>query len=168
MTIYNREDPRTVLPQLEKLINSADERIVSLDKRIVSLEQSCSHVGDYKYHTPSSVSCLSGRYFQVAYLTLDKGLWLVDMHCAFPNTNTTGVRETRCTTATSGYNDVTTAPPALGNITIDRIAGGSFGQYTQAHFPVNVSETTTYRLIAVQTSNLTMSVTGRMYAVRIK
>lgn len=127
-----------------------------------------SNIGAWKSHAPSATSCTNNRYFQVAYLTLDPGIWLIDQNALFPATNTTGTRQILCTTATSGYNNVTTAPASYGNITRDTLAGANINQYPQAHFPVNISEQTTFRLIAYQNSGSTMSVTGRMHAIRIK
>lgn len=135
---------------------------------IVSGNLTASNIGTWKSHAPSATSCTNNRYFQVAYLTLDPGIWLIDQNALFPATNATGTRQILCTTATSGYNNVTTAPASYGNITRDTLAGANINQYPQAHFPVNVSTTTTFRLIAYQNSGSTMSVTGRMYAIRIK
>lgn len=127
-----------------------------------------NNIGTWNPHTPSATSCTTGRYFQVAYVTLDAGIWLIDQNAYFPATNTTGTRQILCTTATSGYNNVTTAPASYGNITRDTLVGANNNQYPQAHFPVNISATTTFRLIAYQNSGTTMSVVGRMYAIRIK
>lgn len=127
-----------------------------------------SNIGAWKSHAPSATSCTNNRYFQVAYLTLDPGIWLIDQNALFPATNATGTRQILCTTATSGYNNVTTAPASYGNITRDTLAGANINQYPQSHFPVNISAQTTFRLIAYQNSGSTMNVTGRMHAIRIK
>lgn len=127
-----------------------------------------ANIGVFLYHLPSSVSCNTGRYYQVAYLALAPGLWLIDCNAYFPSTNTTGTRQILVTTDTSGYNNVTTAPSVYGNITRDVLAGINAGQYPQAHFPVSISANTTFRLIAYQGSGSTISVAGRMYAVRVK
>lgn len=127
-----------------------------------------SVIGQYLTHIPAAKSCASGRWYQVAYLTLPAGVWLIDCNAMFPATNTSGTRQIRVSTATSGYDDVTTAPSAYGNITLDILMGANTAQYPQAHFPVSISEQTTFRLIAYQGSGSTMNVTGRMYAVRIK
>lgn len=131
------------------------------------LSSSCN-VGQHLEHIPSATSCTSGRWFQVAYLTLPQGVWLIDCNALFPATNTTGTRQILVTTATSGYNNVTTAPASYGNITRDILQGINSAQYPQSHFPVDVSEETTFRLEAYQGSNTTMNVTGRMYATRLK
>lgn len=129
---------------------------------------SSSNVGQLESDLHASVSCTSGRWFQVAYLTLSPGLWHVDCDALFPATNTSGTRQILVTTATSDYDNVTTAPTSWGNITRDILMAANTAQYPQSHFPVDISTETTFRLIAYQGSGSTVSVTGRMYAVRIK
>lgn len=134
----------------------------------ITVANHSSHIGDYKSHVPDAISCATGKYYQIAYLTLDPGVWMVDCVGHFPNTNTTGIRDIRVTTATSNYNNVTTAPEAYGNITIDRRTAANHVIFANSHFPVSITATTTFRLIAYQTSGQTVSVDGRMYAVRIQ
>ena len=131
------------------------------------ISSSCN-IGHVLSHVPAATSCTSGRWFQVAYLTLPQGVWMIDCNALFPATNTTGTRQILVTTATSGYNNVTTAPASYGNITRDILQGINSAQYPQSHFPVDVSEETTFRLEAYQGSNTTMNVIGRMYATRLR
>ena len=130
-------------------------------------EVTASNVGAKNWVAPSSVSCQSGKWYKVAEVTLDPGIWFIDCNAAFPNTNATGTRQIRVTTKT--FSDgTTTAPDSYGNITNDVIVGASTAQYPQSHFPVDISSQTTFRLAAYQGSNTTMKVTGRRYATRIK
>lgn len=126
-----------------------------------------SNIGAKTWVTPSAVSCATGKWYKVAEVTLDPGLWFIDCNAAFPNTNATGTRQIRVTTATF-TNGTTTAPASYGNITNDILVGANTAQYPQAHFPVDISSQTTFRLAAYQGSGSNMSVTGRMYATRIK
>lgn len=142
--------------------------MLDLKALLTKILQRLNNIGDVKSHIPDAISCATGRYYQAAYLTLEAGVWLIDMQGLFPPTNTTGIRDIRCTIATSGYNNVTTAPPTYANITINRYVGANINQYVSSHFPVRISETTTFRLIVEQNSGSTMSVTGRMYATRLR
>ena len=133
----------------------------------VTINNHSSSIGTMLSDVPDAVSCATGRYYQLAYLTLDAGVWMIDYVGQFPNTNATGIRDTFVTTDTSGYNNVTTSPSAYGVITRDRRTGAAHIIYCNAHFPVNIESTTTFRLIGYQNSGQTNSVLGRMYAVRI-
>lgn len=126
-----------------------------------------SNIGAKNWVAPSAVSCQSGKWFKVAEVTLDPGIWFIDCNAAFPATNATGTRQIRVTTETF-TNGTTTAPGSYGNITNDIVVGANTVQYPQSHFPVDISSQTTFRLAAYQGSGSTMSVTGRMYATRIK
>lgn len=127
-----------------------------------------ANIGQPLSDIAASKSCASERYYQIAHIDLPAGSWLLDCNAYFQKTNATGTRQIFCTTATSGYDDVITPPASYGNITRDTLPGANMAQYPQAHFPVNLSEDTTIRLIAYQGSGTTMNVTGRMYATRIK
>ena len=126
-----------------------------------------SNIGAKNWVAPSSVSCQTGKWYKVAEVTLDPGIWFIDCNAYFPKKNTTGARQIRVTTDTF-TNGTTTMPGAYGNIGIDVQMGVNEVQYPQAHFPVDISSQTTFRLAAYQGSGSTMSVTGRMYATRIK
>lgn len=125
------------------------------------------NIGDKNWNIPSAVSCQSGKWYKVAEVTLDPGIWFIDCNAYFPKTNATGTRQIRVTTATF-TNGTTTTPASYGNITNDVLMGINDVQYPQSHFPVDISSQTTFRLAAYQGSGSTMSVTGRMYATRIK
>lgn len=126
-----------------------------------------TNIGAKNWVAPSSVSCQSGKWYKVAEVTLDPGIWFIDCNAYFPKKNTTGTRQIRVTTQT--FSDgTTTMPGAYGNLGIDVQMGVNEVQYPQAHFPVDISSQTTFRLAAYQGSGSTMSVTGRMYATRIK
>lgn len=125
------------------------------------------NIGTKNWVAPSSVSCQSGKWYKVAEVTLDPGIWFIDCNALFPNTNATGTRQIRVTTE-NFTNGTTTLPGSYGNITNDIIVGANTAQYPQSHFPVDISSQTTFRLAAYQGSGSTMSVTGRMYATRIK
>ena len=126
-----------------------------------------SNIGAKNWVTPSAVSCATGKWYKVAEVTLDPGIWFLDCNAAFPATNTTGTRQIRVTTATF-TNGTTTAPTAYDNLGIDILVAGNTAQYPQVHFPVDISSQTTFRLAAYQGSNSTVSVTGRIRATRIK
>ena len=140
----------------------------NLKELLTNITNRLIDIGTASAHTADPVSCATGKYYQIAYLTLAPGKWFIDANGYFPGTNATGIRRVSVTTATSNYNNVTTAPAAVGNIAIDAHAGANMAQFPQVHFPITPTETTTYRLIAYQTSGSTISVTGRMYATRIK
>ena len=125
-------------------------------------------IGTGASHVPEPTSCATGKYCQVAYLALDPGMYMINANALFPSTNATGIRQVRITTATSGYNNVSTPPSAIGNIAISSIAGGNYSQYPSVHCTVSPTERTTYRLVAYQSSGSTMNVTGRLYVFRIK
>lgn len=126
-----------------------------------------TNIGAKNWVAPSAVSCQSGKWYKVAEVTLDPGIWFIDCNALFPATNATGTRQIRVTTETF-TNGTTTIPGSVGNISVDILAGENMAQYPQVHFPVDISSQTTFRLAAYQGSGSTMSVTGRMYATRIK
>lgn len=126
-----------------------------------------TNIGAKNWVAPSSVSCQTGKWYKVAEVTLDPGIWFIDCNALFPNTNATGTRQIRVTTDTF-TNGTTTIPGSVGNISVDILAGENTAQYPQVHFPVDISSQTTFRLAAYQGSGTTMNVTGRMYATRIK
>lgn len=130
-------------------------------------ELTASNIGAKNWVAPSAVSCQTGKWYKVAEVTLDPGIWFIDCNAYFPKKNTTGTRQIRVTTDTF-TNGTTTMPGAYGNIGIDVQMGVNEVQYPQAHFPVDISSQTTFRLAAYQGSGSTISVTGRMYATRIK
>lgn len=126
-----------------------------------------ANIGAKNWVASSSVSCQSGKWYKVAEVTLDPGIWFIDCNALFPKTNATGTRQIRVTTET--FSDgTTTVPASYGNITNSILEGANTAQYPQSHFPVDISSRTTFRLAAYQSSGSTMSVTGRMYATRIK
>ena len=130
-------------------------------------ELTASNIGAKNWVAPSAVSCQSGKWYKVAEVTLDPGIWFIDCNALFPKTNATGTRQIRVTTET--FSDgTTTVPESYGNITNSILEGANTAQYPQSHFPVDISSQTTFRLVAYQGSGSTMSVTGRMYATRIK
>ena len=126
-----------------------------------------SNIGTWKSDVPSAKSCQTGKWYNVGSLTLEAGVWQLDCNAAFPAANTTGTRQILVTT-TNFTDGTTTAPSSYGNITRDILQGINSAQYPQSHFPVNLSQTTTFYMAAYQGSNTTMNVTGRMYALRIK
>lgn len=130
------------------------------------ISSSCN-IGAKNWVAPSSVSCQTGKWYKVAEVTLDPGIWFIDCNALFPKTNATGTRQIRVTTETF-TNGTTTAPDSYGNITNDILAGANTAQYPQSHFPVDISSQTTFRLAAYQGSGSTMNVTGRMYATRLR
>lgn len=134
----------------------------------ITVNNHSSSIGTMLSYTSDNISCATGKYYQLAYLTLDAGVWMVDYVGQFPNANTTGIRDTFVTTDTSGYNNVTTSPSVYAVITRDRRKGEAHIMYCKSSFPVNITSTTTFRLIGYQNSGQTNSVLGRMYAVRIK
>ena len=172
--LSNKADASDVPTKTSQLTN--DSGFISEDKNgdiaitrniTAGGELTASNIGAKNWVAPSSVSCQTGKWYKVAEVTLDPGIWFIDCNAHFPKTNATGARQIRVTTATF-TNGTTTAPASYGNITNDIIAGANTAQYPQAHFPVDISSRTTFRLAAYQGSGSTMSVTGRMYATRIK
>lgn len=134
----------------------------------ITVANHSSHIGDVKSHAPSDVSCSDKKYYQLAYLTLDPGVWIIDACGRFPDTNTTGMRQIRVSAATSNYNNVSDAPQAVGNIAVDARPAVKAYLYPNVHFPVKVTSTTTYRVIGYQSSGSAVSVSGRIYATRIQ
>ena len=132
----------------------------------LTLNNHASHVGTLKSMTGSAVTCATGKYYNLGSFELEPGMWMVDCNAVFPANGTTGVRAIRVTTQ-SFTNGTTTAPSAWGQIAIDSVTAANHALYPQSHFPVNISEKMTFQLVAFQNSGSNMSVTGRMYAVRI-
>lgn len=127
-------------------------------------------VGETQYSGPSAVSCTTGYYRQLAYLTLGSGTWIISGSLYAPYTNTTGIRRIFFTTADSGYDNTTTAP---ANYAVAGYAqcpvSGNYNVYLHtATFHVTLSSSTTFRLIGFQNSGASANLTGRIYAVRIK
>ena len=56
MTIYNREDSRTVLPQLEKEFNA------QIDELRTKVDYNKEHAQDYEQITPTFRQCTNGAY----------------------------------------------------------------------------------------------------------
>ena len=136
---------------------------------LAKILQRLNNIGQIKQHTPSAVSCSNTYYRQLAYITLEEGVWLISGVATFPYNNTTGVRRVFVSTATSAYDNVTTQPPAWGNILYEQEPiTGSYQPFVHVGTaPINVPSTTTFRLIGWQNSGATVSVTGRIYAVRV-
>lgn len=127
-------------------------------------------VGETSYSGPGAVSCKTGYYHQLAYVTLGPGTWIMSGSLYAPYTNTTGIRRIFFTTATSGYDDTTTQPT---NYAVAGYAqcpvSGSYNVYLHtATFHATLSSSTTFRLIGFQNSGANANLTGRIYAVRIK
>ena len=135
----------------------------------ITVANHTSHIGDFKSHAPSDVSCATGKYYELAYLELDPGVWLIDACAHFPNTNSTGARIVRITTAEkSTFHGGTAAPSAPGNIAVDQRKAAELVINPSVHFPVKITSTTTYRVVGYQSSGSTVSANGRIYAVRIQ
>lgn len=132
-----------------------------------------SNIGTIESHVADPVSCATAKYYQVAYLTLSAGVWILFAGARFPSGNTTGIRRVLLTTDTSGYNNTSTQPTSAGNIFYETFAASAFTSgivqdVKIGSAPISLNESTTIRLIAYQTSGSTQSVSGRFYAVRIK
>lgn len=136
---------------------------------LAKILQRLNNIGQIERHEPTAVSCASSYYRQVAYITLEAGTWILSGVAVFPYNNTTGVRRAYISTATSAYDNVTTAPPAVANMLYEQepITGSYQAFVHTGSMPIAVTGTTTYRLIAWQNSGATVSVTGRLYAVRV-
>lgn len=140
----------------------------------ITINNHSSPIGTTETHIPNAISCASGKYYQVAYLTLDPGTWIISGSARFQQSNTTGIRRVLFTNDTSNYNNVTTQPGSLGNIWYQTFNGSAFpasgvADVKTTSAPINVTtENPTIRLIAYQSSGSAMDVTGRFYAVRIK
>lgn len=126
------------------------------------------NLGQILSHEPDAVSCATGKYMQIAYLTLTPGTWLINGSGYFPYVNTTGVRRIYTTLATSGYNNVTTGPESMGNQLYDQEpVTGSYVTFLHISKPITVTSNTTIRLIGWQNSGSAISVVGRLYAARL-
>lgn len=140
----------------------------------ITINGHSSSIGTTETHIPSAISCATGKYYQVAYLTLDPGTWIISGSARFQQSNTTGIRRVLFTNDTSNYDNVTTQPSSLGNIWYQTFNGSAFptsggADVKTTSAPVNVTtEKPTIRLIAYQSSGSAMNVTGRFYAIRIK
>lgn len=81
---YNREDPRTVLPQLEKEFK---ESFAEQEKEIDKLEDGLSVIGQVVSVSGSAemsdVSATADSYVDVGSITLDKGVWIVVCRARF-------------------------------------------------------------------------------------
>ena len=126
-----------------------------------------NNVGNWITDIPSAVSCGTAKFYKIASVTLTAGTWIIFTCGNFPVTNATGYRDIY-TTTTDFTNGVTTGPANYAFITRLVIPAGNYAQVLNASFPVKISSQTTFYLVGHQNSGSTMSVTGRMYAVRIK
>lgn len=140
----------------------------------ITINGHSSPIGKTETHIPNAISCASGKYYQVAYLTLDPGTWIISGSARFQQSNTTGIRKILFTNDTSNYNNVTTQPSSLGMIWAQTFNGSAFptsggADVKTTSAPIEVTtEKPTIRLIAYQSSGSAMNVTGRFYAIRIK
>ena len=126
-----------------------------------------ANIGDKTEDVPSAVSCGHGKYHKIASITLSAGLWIVNTTAQYAATNTTGFRDiyTTTDTFTSG---TSTAPQNYAMRTRSVLPAGNYVEYPNATFPVEVASTTTFNLVGHHNAGTNISVTGRMYAVRIK
>lgn len=155
--------------------NSARSNALTVDwDGNITIGGHSSPIGTTETHIPNAISCATGKYYQVAYLTLDPGTWIISGSARFQQSNTTGIRRVLFTNDTSDYDNVTTQPSSLGNIWYQTFNGSAFptsggADVKTTSAPINVTtEKPTIRLIAYQSSGSAMNVTGRFYAVRIK
>lgn len=142
---------------------------LNFKKLLTKILQRLSVIGKIVKNEPSAVSCQTSYYRQLASVTLDKGTWIISGVASFPYNNTTGVRRVYVTEVDSNYDNVTTAPAAVGNMLYNQVPiTGSYQAYVHVGpMPVEVNSTNIYRLIGWQNSGSTVSVTGRIYAVRV-
>lgn len=132
----------------------------------ITVNNHSSSIGTILSHIPNAVSCATAKYYKVASITLTAGTWIIFTGANFPATNATGYRDIYTTTA-DFTNGTTTMPANYAYITRLTIPAGNYAQVLNASFPVIISSETTFNLVGHQNSGSTMSVTGRMYAVRI-
>ena len=147
------------------------EKLVKIKELLGRILIKLHLIGQIKQHEPSAVSCRTSYYRQLAYITLEAGTWLISGIATFPYNNTTGVRRAYVSNATSNYDNVTTAPPAVANMLYQQLpVTGAYQSFVHVGpMPIQIISTTTYRLIGWQNSgsSTAVNVTGRIYAVRI-
>ena len=127
---------------------------------------STGQIGEIIKNEPSAVSTGTAKYYQLASVTLTPGIWIYMTTAEFA-ANTTGYRRAY-TTTDSFSNGTSTAPTVIAKALATNVAQAG-GQITYTHdsMAFAVTSNTTYRLVAYQNSGSTLSVTGRIYAVRI-
>ena len=127
-------------------------------------------LGETLSHEPAAITCATGKYMQLAYITVTPGTWLLMGSGQFPYVNTTGIRRIYMSTATSGYNNVTAGPASLAMQLYNNAApiSGNIPTYVNSGpMPITFTSNTIVRLIGFQNSGSNISVTGRIYAVRL-
>lgn len=121
----------------------------------------------------AAASRATGRYFNVASVTLTKGMWIVTCACSFADgTNATGIRRSYITTdAPSGWNNTTTGPASTAIVFYDQVSplSGNYNSYTRGMGTASITTDTpvTYYLVAYHTAGSAISVTGRINAIRV-
>lgn len=141
--------------------------MLNLKALLTKILNHINDVGTWVSDIASAVSCGTAKYYKIASITLPAGTWTIFTCANFPATNATGYRDIY-TTTDDFTNGTTTMPSNYAYITRLVIPAGNYAQVLNASFPVKVSSQTTFNLVGHQNSGSTMSVTGRMYAVRIK
>ena len=90
MSIYNREDARTVLPQLEKQLNNSIEEV---NKSIGNVEDVVDSIGAFYYNTTNKAITTAGidvTPTKGAAITVPKGTYVVIAQWAFNTRSSTG------------------------------------------------------------------------------
>ena len=87
MTRFNREDSRTVLPQLEKELREHETKITSTANDVSTLEKAVSKVGDVVSVRGSAsttdITATAGSFVDLGSVTLEKGVWVITCRARF-------------------------------------------------------------------------------------
>ena len=93
MTIFNREDSRTVLPQLEKLLNKKtedlDKKIEELDERIDTLDEQIGARYSNSMTLTTHLPANQDSYVEGATITVPKGVYVITVYLSL-STSATG------------------------------------------------------------------------------
>lgn len=126
-------------------------------------------IGERISAEPSSKSCTSGRYYNMASITLTPGVWLIVSACEFASSGgATGVR--RQWVVDTSFTDGQSSEPTGGQgyVYSDRRNGIASNPIdTHGTGLMTVTANKTLYLVGYQNSGSAISVVGRLYAVRI-
>lgn len=99
MTRYNREDPRTVLPQLEKQVSDVSEKLSPVVKKVAPIGESIFIEGS---GSMPDVSIEASTYVDIGDVYLDAGVWVVTCRARFIPNASGNHYSTLCFSETSG------------------------------------------------------------------
>ena len=153
MTIYNREDSKTALPQLEKMIQA-------ISSKVSNIRTDLNNVGWYESHYDTS-SLANGTSFAKitgSDIQLTAGRYIITGSAKFAG-NATGYRGI---TIQDSNGAITRA-----NVTQQTLPSSSWTTSLNTTIFLNVASSTTVSLMAYQNSGGALNADWSIYATRI-